>query len=91
MHDPHVEDVSCDGYELPLFVYHDEYTDIATNVSFEKSALDRFRVRLAQHSGRHISIGDPMVETTLPDGSRAELALGEEVTPWLGLYDPEVR
>ncbi|MFT4890588.1 MAG: flagellar protein FlaI, partial [Halobacteriales archaeon] len=24
MHDPHVEDVSCDGYELPIFVYHDE-------------------------------------------------------------------
>ncbi|WP_254763644.1 type II/IV secretion system ATPase subunit [Natrinema marinum] len=81
MHDPHVEDVSCDGYGLPIFVYHDEYTDIETNVSFEKASLDQFVVRLAQHSGRHISIGDPMVETTLPDGSRAELALGEEVTP----------
>ncbi len=81
MHDPHVEDVSCDGYELPIFVYHDEYTDVETSVSFEADALDRFVVGLAQHSGRHISIGDPMVETTLPDGSRAELALGEEVTP----------
>ncbi|MFC4543816.1 type II/IV secretion system ATPase subunit [Halosolutus amylolyticus] len=81
MHDPHVEDVSCDGYDLPIFVYHDEYTDVETNVSFAKEDLDRFVVRLAQHSGRHISIGDPMVETTLPDGSRAELALGEEVTP----------
>ncbi|WP_440765796.1 type II/IV secretion system ATPase subunit [Natronorubrum sp. DTA7] len=81
MHDPHVEDISCDGYELPIFVYHDEYTDIETNVSFAKDDLDGFVVRLAQHSGRHISIGDPMVETTLPDGSRAELALGEEVTP----------
>ncbi|WP_408958975.1 type II/IV secretion system ATPase subunit [Natrinema sp. 74] len=81
MHDPHVEDISCDGYGLPIFVYHDEYTDIETSVSFEKSDLDRFVVRLAQHSGRHISIGDPTVETTLPDGSRAELALGEEVTP----------
>ncbi|WP_235019657.1 type II/IV secretion system ATPase subunit [Natrialba sp. INN-245] len=81
MHDHHVEDISCDGYGLPIFVYHDEYTDIETNVSFEKAALDQFVVRLAQHSGRHISIGDPMVETTLPDGSRAELALGEEVTP----------
>ncbi|WP_246999814.1 type II/IV secretion system ATPase subunit [Halosolutus gelatinilyticus] len=81
MHDPRVEDVSCDGYDLPIFVYHDEYTDIETNVSFGKEDLDRFVVRLAQHSGRHISIGDPMVETTLPDGSRAELALGEEVTP----------
>ncbi|SDJ90220.1 type II/IV secretion system ATPase subunit [Natronorubrum texcoconense] len=81
VHDPHVEDISCDGYELPIFVYHDEYTDIETNVSFAKDDLDGFVVRLAQHSGRHISIGDPMVETTLPDGSRAELALGEEVTP----------
>jgi flagellar protein FlaI len=81
MHDPHVEDISCDGYNLPLFVYHDEYTDIETNIEFGQEALDNFVVRLAQHSGRHISIGDPMVETTLPDGSRAELALGEEVTP----------
>ncbi|WP_323676468.1 type II/IV secretion system ATPase subunit [Halorubellus sp. PRR65] len=81
MHDPHVEDISCDGYDLPLFVYHDEYTDIETNVKFDQESLDNFVVRLAQHSGRHISIGDPMVETTLPDGSRAELALGEEVTP----------
>ncbi|MFP9191918.1 type II/IV secretion system ATPase subunit [Natronosalvus vescus] len=81
MHDPHVEDISCDGYALPIFVYHDQYTDIKTNVSFDGEELDRFVVRLAQHSGRHISIGDPMVETTLQDGSRAELALGQEVTP----------
>ncbi len=81
MHDPRVEDISCDGYKLPIFVYHEGYTDIETNVSFEAEELDQFVVRLAQHSGRHISIGDPMVETTLPDGSRAELALGREVTP----------
>jgi len=81
MHDPHVEDVSCDGYELPIFVYHDEYTDIETNVSFEAEALDDFVIRLSQQSGRHISIGDPMAETTLPDGSRAQLSLGTEVTP----------
>ncbi|WP_254862116.1 type II/IV secretion system ATPase subunit [Halovivax gelatinilyticus] len=81
MNDPHVEDISCDGYDLPIFVYHDEYTDIETTVSFDADALDGFVVRLAQRSGRHISIGDPMVETTLPDGSRGELALGQEVTP----------
>jgi flagellar protein FlaI len=81
MQDPHIEDVSCDGYGIPLFVYHDDYTDIETNVSYEQEELDGFVVRLAQSSGRHISIGDPVTETTLPDGSRAELALGEEVTP----------
>ena len=79
--DRHIEDISCDGYDLPLFVYHDEYTDIETNVAFEADELDNYVIRLAQQSGRHISVGDPIVETTLPDGSRAELALGEEVTP----------
>jgi flagellar protein FlaI len=34
MHDTHIEDVSCDGYDLPIFVYHDEYTDIETNIFF---------------------------------------------------------
>ncbi len=81
MHDPHIEDISCDGYDLPIFVYHDEYTDIETNVSFNETELDNFVVRLTQQSGRHISIGDPVVATTLPDGSRAELTLGREVTP----------
>ena len=81
LNDRHIEDISCDGYELPIFVYHDDYTDIETNVVFEADALDNYVIRLAQQSGRHISVGDPIVETTLPDGSRAELALGEEVTP----------
>jgi flagellar protein FlaI len=81
MADPHIEDISCDGYDLPIFVYHDEYTDIETDVSFTADELDNYVVRLAQQSGRHISVGDPVVGATLPNGSRAELALGEEVTP----------
>ena len=81
MQDPHIEDISCDGYEIPVFVYHDEYTDIKTNREYEREELDSFVIRLAQQSGRHISIGDPVTETTLSDGSRAELALGTEVTP----------
>ncbi len=81
LNDRHIEDVSCDGYDLPIFVYHDQYTDIETNVSFDQESLDSYVIRLAQQSGRHVSVGDPIVETTLPDGSRAELALGEEVTP----------
>ncbi|MFB6152721.1 MAG: type II/IV secretion system ATPase subunit, partial [Halodesulfurarchaeum sp.] len=81
MSDPHIEDISCDGYDIPLYVYHDEYTDIETNRSYDEEELDSFVIRLAQQSGRHISVGDPVTETTLPDGSRAELALGREVTP----------
>ncbi|QSG05191.1 type II/IV secretion system ATPase subunit [Halapricum desulfuricans] len=81
MHDPAIEDVSCDGVDLPIFAYHEEYTDIETNVTFGRQELRNFVVQLAQRSGRHISVSDPVVSTTLPDGSRIELALGEEVTP----------
>ncbi|MDR9430868.1 MAG: type II/IV secretion system ATPase subunit [Natronomonas sp.] len=81
MYDPQIEDISCDGYGIPLYAYHDTYQDIETNVSFERTELDSYIVRMAQQAGRHISVGNPIVETTLRDGSRAELALGEEVTP----------
>jgi len=81
MRDSHIEDISCDGPGLPIFLYHDEYTDIETNVTFEADRLSDFVSQLAQRSGRHVSVSDPMVSTTLPDGSRVELALGEEVTP----------
>ena len=81
MHDPRIEDVSCDGYGIPLYAYHEDYQDIETNISFEKEELDDYVVAMAQQAGRHISVGSPIVETTLQDGSRAELALGEEVTP----------
>jgi flagellar protein FlaI len=81
LNDAHIEDVSCDGYDLPIFVYHDDYTDLETNVTYGREELDNYVIRLAQQSGKHISVGEPIVETTLPDGSRAELALGEEVTP----------
>ena len=81
MHDPAIEDISCDGAGLPIFVYHDRYTDIETNVTYDAQELNDFVIQLAQRSGRHISVSDPVVSTTLPDGSRIELALGEEVTP----------
>ena len=81
LYDPHIEDISCDGPNLPVFVYHDDYTDIETNLVYDREELEDFVIQLAQRSGRHVSVSDPVVSTTLPDGSRIELALGEEVTP----------
>jgi len=81
MYDPAIEDISCDGAGLPIFVYHDGYTDVETNVTYDAAELENVVVQLAQRSGRHISVADPVVSTTLPDGSRIELALGTEVTP----------
>ncbi|MFP4188557.1 MAG: type II/IV secretion system ATPase subunit [Halobacteriales archaeon] len=80
MHDELIEDISCDGYDIPVYLYHQDYQDIRTNVSFRKEELDSFVTRLAQHSGQHISVENPIVSTTLSGGSRAELTLGREVT-----------
>jgi len=80
MRDRHVEDVSCDGTEMPLFVYHHDYRDLRTNLSFGEERLNAYVVRLAQRAGKHLSVADPLVDAALPDGSRVQLTLGGEVT-----------
>ncbi|WP_284010761.1 type II/IV secretion system ATPase subunit [Haloarcula pelagica] len=79
-HDINVEDISCDGYDAPVFVYHTDYEQLITNVSHGTDELDDFVVKLAQRSGKGISKRQPQVDTTLPDGSRAQLTLGREVS-----------
>jgi len=80
MRDRHVEDVSCDGANTPLFVYHHDYRDLRTNLSFGEERLNAYVVRLAQRAGKHLSVADPLVDAALPDGSRVQLTLGGEVT-----------
>ena len=79
-HDINVEDISCDGYNSRVFVYHTDYEQIITNVEHGESELDEFVVKLAQRSGKGISKRQPQVDATLPDGSRAQLTLGQEVS-----------
>ncbi|WP_254767775.1 ATPase, T2SS/T4P/T4SS family [Salinilacihabitans rarus] len=79
-HDINVEDISCDGYNSPVFVYHSEYEQIITNIHHGEDELDDFVVKLAQRSGKGISKRLPQVDATLPDGSRAQLTLGNEVS-----------
>jgi archaeal flagellar protein FlaI len=80
MKDPQLEDISCDGNSIPLFLYHRVYCNIKTNIIFESKVLNSLAIALAQRSGKHISTGSPMVDATLPDGSRLQLTFGSEVT-----------
>jgi len=81
MRDPGVEDISCDGPGIPIFVYHKKYESLKTSVVFEdEDELDSFIIKVAQICGRHISIADPLMEGTLPGGSRVQLTLGKEIT-----------
>jgi hypothetical protein len=80
LNDSHIEDISCDGIGVPVFIYHDVHKNIETNVTFGEEYLNSFVIQLAQRGGKHISIGSPMVNATLPDGSRLQATLGKEVT-----------
>jgi len=79
-HDINVEDISCDGYGSPIFVYHTDYEQMITNLRHDSNELDDFVVKLAQRSGKGISHRRPQVDATLPDGSRAQLTLGYDVS-----------
>ena len=61
MHDPYIKDISCDGINIPIFLYHSKYRNIETSISFEEEEFNSFVIRLCQRSGKQIFIGEPMV------------------------------
>lgn len=80
MHDNRIEDISSNGYDIPIYLYHKKYTNMPTNVYYTENELDSYVIRLAQRCGKHISVAEPMVDATMPDGSRIQMTLGTEVT-----------
>ena len=81
MLDPEVEDISCDGVGIPIYIYHRKYGSIRSNLIFNTHhELDSFVVWLAQICGKHISVAEPMLDATMPDGSRLQETLGMHIT-----------
>jgi len=78
--DPMAEDISADGPGIPLFVYHRTYDSIETNITFDKEGLDAAIYKMAQRSGRHISLAKPLLDAALPNKDRLQLSIGSEVT-----------
>ena len=79
--DPYVEDVSCDGYGIPIFVYHRKYGSIKTNVVFNTSdALNSYVIKLAQVCGKEISVSEPILDGATPQGHRVQAIYGEEIS-----------
>jgi archaeal flagellar protein FlaI len=82
MRDPNIEDISCDGVGLPLYIFHrnPSYGEMATNILFDnKDELDSFAMKLAQKCGRTISVSAPLMDGSLPDGSRVQITYGTDI------------
>ncbi|MFA5772453.1 MAG: type II/IV secretion system ATPase subunit [Thermoplasmata archaeon] len=81
MNDPQIEDVSCDGPSLSIYIYHRKYESIETNISWANEAvLESYVIRLAQRCGKHISVAEPLLDATLMDGSRVVMTLGRDIS-----------
>jgi flagellar protein FlaI len=81
MRDPLIEDISCNGVNVPLYVWHRKFESIPTNIRYESAnELDTSALRLAYLCGSHVSIAQPLLDASLPDGSRINLTYGSEVT-----------
>jgi len=81
MKDHLIEDVSADGVNIPLYVWHREHESMPTNIIFkDANELNSFIIRLAYLAGKNISIASPLLDASLPDGSRIQLTYGSEIT-----------
>ncbi|HYB77829.1 MAG TPA: type II/IV secretion system ATPase subunit, partial [Thermoplasmata archaeon] len=79
--DPEVEDISCDGVEVPLFIFHGKFESVKTNVVFaDEDALDSFIVMLGQRCNKAVSVSAPILDGTTPEGHRVQATYGREVT-----------
>jgi flagellar protein FlaI len=81
MRDPMIEDISADGVNIPIYVWHRDYESLPTNILFKTSAeLNSYIVRLAYLTKKNISLAAPILDASLPDGSRIQMTYGNEIT-----------
>jgi len=83
MRDPNIEDISCDGVNKPVYVWHRNYESIETNLEFENDeGLDNMVVKLVHMAGKHVSSAFPIVDASLPGKHRLAVCYRREVTPF---------
>jgi flagellar protein FlaI len=81
MNDEHIEDISCDGVAIPLFVFHNKFESIKTNVIFnDEATLNSFVINLGQRCGKQLSVSNPILDGTTVEGHRVQATYAREVT-----------
>ena len=81
LRDYFVEDIECNGANFPVYLVHRIFRNLKTNLIFrDMSALENFVEKLAQRSGKYISYSNPILDATLPDGSRINATYTKDIT-----------
>ncbi|MBN1432300.1 MAG: type II/IV secretion system ATPase subunit [Methanomicrobiaceae archaeon] len=80
MRDENIEDITCNGSGIPVYLYHRKYANLPTNLVFEPSEINRFVMKLAQKADKQLSLTSPLVDAALPGGARAQITYTDVVS-----------
>lgn len=80
LRDYFIEDIECNGVNTPIYVVHRNYHNIRTTLMFkEVEHLASFVEKLAQRAGKYVSYSEPLLDGSLPDGSRINATFTQDV------------
>ncbi len=78
--DPYLEDVTCPGIGY-VYVVHKIFGPLQTNIRFDsEEELSEFILRLSEQIGKPVSHAKPVIDATLPDGSRINIVYGKDIS-----------
>jgi flagellar protein FlaI len=80
IHDSHIEDITCNGLG-PIFIEHKVFKGLRSIIEFnDNDILNQYIIRLAERIGKPITFKNPIVDSTLPDGSRINIVFGDDIS-----------
>ncbi len=80
LRDPYLEDITVNGVG-PVYVVHKIFGNMKSTAGFKsEEELDDFIVKLGEKIGKPISHARPVIDATLPDGSRINIVFGKDVS-----------
>jgi len=81
LRDYFVEDIECNGAGTAVYIIHRAYRNLKTSLIFNDiDKLASFVEKIAQRSGRYISYANPILDSSLPDGSRVNATYTKDIT-----------
>ena len=80
LRDPLIEDIECSGPGYPIFVVHRYFGNLKTNIILNDKEIRDLIEKFALRAGKHISYAEPILDATLPEGSRVNATYSQEIT-----------
>ncbi len=76
-----IEDIECNGVNTPVYIVHRVFRNLRTSLTYrDMNKAASFVEKLAQRCGRYVSYASPLLDGTLPDGSRVNATYTTEVS-----------